>query len=89
MDDKLLDTLLEMLAERRPRWGRITALLRINKVTHVRGVKPDHQTSRELKLRIEMLDMDRQIARLTKPKTKLSKKVLAAKSLEELKEATA
>ena len=77
MDDKLLDTLLEMLAERRPSWGRISAQLRINNVTYVRGVKPDHQTSKELALRIEMLDMDRQIAKLSKPK---AKKVTAKKS---------
>jgi hypothetical protein len=77
MDDKLLDKLLEMVAQRRPSWGRVSAVLRINGVTHVRGVKPSHQTSKELKLRIEMLDMDRQIAKLSKPKAK--KKVTAKK----------
>lgn len=70
MDDKLLDKLLEMIAQRRPSWSRISAALRINEVTHVRGVKPSHQTSKELALRIEMLDMDRKIAKLSKPKAK-------------------
>ena len=71
MDDKLLDMLLEMVAQRRPSWGRIAAQLRIHNVKFVRGVKPGHQSSKELKLRIEMLDLDRQIAWL---KDSLSKK---------------
>ena len=70
MEDKLLDKLLEMTAERRPRWGVISAMFRNEGITHVRGVKLGHQTSQELALRIELLDMDRQIAKLTKPKPK-------------------
>lgn len=73
MDDKLLDQLLEMVTQRRPSWSRISALLRIDGVTHVRGVKPSHQSSKELALRIEMLDLDRQIAKLSKPKAKKKK----------------
>lgn len=64
MDDKLLDKLLEMVAQRRPSWSRISAELRIANVREVRGVKPSHMSSQELKLRIEMLDLDRQIANL-------------------------
>ena len=78
MDDKLLDTVLEMVQQRRPRWGRIIAQFKVNNVSHVRGVKLGHQTSKELALRIEMLDMDRQIAKLTKPKAKPKEKKKAA-----------
>lgn len=74
MDDKLLDTLLEMVGQRRPSWSRIAAQLRIAGITHVRGVKPSHQTSKELALRIEMLDLDRQVAKLSKPKPKAKPK---------------
>lgn len=73
MEDKLLDKLLEMVAQRRPRWGRIIAQFKVNGITHVRGVKLGHQSSKELALRIEMLDMDRQIAKLTKAKPKAKK----------------
>jgi hypothetical protein len=81
MDDKLLDKLLGMLEQRFPSWSRIAAELRINGVTHVRGVKPGHQTSKELALRIELLDMDRKIAKLSKPKAKpKAKKVTVTKA---------
>lgn len=66
MEDKILDDLLKLLGQRRPRFGIVRATLRVNKVFMLRGKKWPGMEHKELELTIMLLDQDRTIAKLQK-----------------------
>lgn len=74
MNDELLDLLLEQIKPKLIRWGLVRGQLRINKVLVVRGYKPAELTDRELELVLRLLEQDRTIVRLQKPKRKAKAK---------------
>lgn len=79
MDNELLDLLLEQIKPKLIRWGLVRGQLRINKVLVVRGYKPSELTDRELELVLRLLEQDRIIAKLQKPKRKAKAKKKAKK----------
>ena len=74
MNNKLLDELLELLEERRPRFGVIRVMLRTAGVAELQGKKWGNLTHNELELTLRLCEKDRVIASLQKPAKKVKKK---------------
>jgi hypothetical protein len=74
MKDKLLNELLELLEPRRPRFGVIRAMIRVEGITELQGKRWYNLTHNELELTLRLCEKDRQLAKLQKPKAKAKKK---------------
>ena len=87
MKDKLLDELLDIARSKRPNWAQVRVRVRASEGNIILERKLHHINNSELGLCLELLDRDRSIAKLSKPKP-AKKKVVAKKKVAK-KKATA
>ncbi len=80
MDNKLLDDLLEIARSKRPNWAQVRVRTRAGIGNTICDRKLHHISNSELGLCLEVLDRDRTIAKLNKPK-KVAKKKVAKKKV--------
>ena len=70
MESKLLDELLEIARSKRPSWAQVRVRIRASDGNEICGKKLHHIQNSEVGLCLELLDRDRTIAKLQKPKPK-------------------
>jgi hypothetical protein len=73
MKDKLLDELLAIAHSKRPNWAQVRVRVRASDGNLICGKKLHHIENSELGLCLELLDRERTIKKLQKPKKKAKK----------------